>query len=153
VSRHGAEISWTCEGDFAAGSYGRRHSWRFDGGAVVAASASPAIVPPPLSDPAAVDPEEALAAAAASCHMLWFLSLAREAGLDVARYRDRAEAELGRTAPGRMAIVRIVLRPEIAFSGRRPDAAELERLHHAAHERCFIANSLNCPIVIEPPAG
>jgi organic hydroperoxide reductase OsmC/OhrA len=106
-----------------------------------------------MSDPAAVDPEEALAASAASCHMLWFLSLAQAAGLDVARYGDRAEAELGRIAPGKVAITKITLHPDIAFTGRQPDAAELDRLHHEAHERCFIANSLNCEIVIAPPAG
>lgn len=149
MSRHIAEILWESDGGFAAGSYSRRHEWRFDGGAVVAGSASPAIVPEPMSDPAAVDPEEALAASAASCHMLWFLSLAQEAGLDVASYRDRAEAEMGRIAPGRIAITRIVLRPAIAFNGPAPDAAEIGRLHHEAHERCFIANTLNCEIVVE----
>ena len=56
---------------------------------------------------------------------------------------------MGRIAPGRMAIMKIMLRPEIAFAGRRPDAATLERLHHQAHERCFIANSLRCEVVVE----
>jgi len=152
VSRHSAEIAWASDGNFAAGTYSRRHEWRFDGGAVVAGSSSPDIVPAPLSDPAAVDPEEALAASAASCHMLWFLSLAQGAGLDVAGYRDRAEAELGRVGPGRTAITRITLRPRIDFAGRQPDADELARLHHQAHERCFIANTLNCEIVVEPSA-
>lgn len=149
MSAHVAEIIWTSDGAFADGTYSRRHEWRFDGGATVAGSASPAIVPEPMADPAAVDPEEALVASAASCHMLWFLSLAQEAGLDVASYRDRAEAAMGRIAPGRFAITRITLRPEIAFAGRTPDSAELERLHHSAHERCFIANSLKCEIVVE----
>jgi len=152
VSRHTAEIVWQADGGFAEGSYSRRHEWRFDGGAVVAGSSSPAVVPEPMSDPAGVDPEEALVASAASCHMLWFLDLARQAGLDVASYGDSAEAEMGRIAPGRVAIVRITLRPRIAFAGRSPDPAELDALHHQAHERCFIANSLNCEIVIEPPA-
>lgn len=152
MSRHAARIAWQSDGNFAAGTYSRRHEWRFDGGAVVAGSSSPDIVPAPMSDPAAVDPEEALAAAAAACHMLWFLSLAQSAGLDVAGYRDSAEAELGRVGPGRMAITRITLRPRIDFAGREPDAAELERLHHEAHERCFIANTLNCEIVVEPSA-
>ena len=150
MSRHVAQVSWRCDGDFASGRYSRRHQWRFDGGAIVAASASPDIVPPPLSDAAGVDPEEALVAAAASCHMLWFLSLAQQAGLEVELYADSAEGEMGRIAPGRMALTRIRLRPEIAFSGRQPDAGELARLHHEAHERCFIANSLNTEIVVEP---
>jgi organic hydroperoxide reductase OsmC/OhrA len=150
MSRHVAEIAWSVEGDFPSGRYSRRHEIRFDGGAVVAASASPGVVPAPLSDPAGVDPEEMLVAAVASCHMLWFLDLARRAGLDVASYRDEAEGELGRTAAGRTAITKVILRPDVAFAGAAPDAAALDRLHHEAHERCFIANSLNGEIVVEP---
>lgn len=149
MSRHTAEILWESDGNFASGEYSRRHQWRFDGGAVVAGSASPAVVPAPMSDPAAVDPEEALAASAASCHMLWFLALAQGAGLDVSSYSDKAEAELGRVGPGRTGITRITLRPQIAFAGRAPDAGELDRLHDQAHQRCFIANSLNCEIIVE----
>lgn len=153
MTEHVAEISWDSDGRFTTGDYSRRHEWRFDGGAMVAASASPAIVAAPMSDPAAVDPEEALAAAAASCHMLWFLSLAQAAGLDIASYRDRAVAQVGRIGPGRFAITRIALHPAIAFDGRAPDAAALDRLHAQAHERCFIANSLKCEIVVEPCAS
>jgi len=149
VSRHTATISWCTEGGFADNSYSRRHLWRFDGGAEVVASASPDVVPVPRSDPAGVDPEEALVASAASCHMLWFLDLARQAGLAVASYEDEALAEMGRVGPGKVAIVRITLRPRIAFAGPAPDQAALDRLHHEAHERCFIANTLNCPIVVE----
>jgi organic hydroperoxide reductase OsmC/OhrA len=149
VSRHSAWIAWRSDGGFADNSYSRRHHWRFDGGAEVVASASPDVVPVPRSDPAGVDPEEALAASAASCHMLWFLSLAQEAGLAVESYEDEAVAEMGRTGPGKYAIVKITLRPRIAFAGAAPDQAELDRLHHEAHERCFIANSLNCPITVE----
>lgn len=149
MSRHSAWIGWRSDGGFADNSYSRRHLWRFDGGAEVVASASPAVVPVPRSDPAGVDPEEALVAAAASCHMLWFLSLAQEAGLAVDSYEDEAVAELGRTGPGKYAIVKIVLRPRIAFAGAPPDRAAIDRLHHEAHERCFIANTLNCAIAIE----
>lgn len=149
MSRHSAEIAWQSDGGFADNSYSRRHFWRFDGGAEVVASSSPDVVPLPMSDPAGVDPEEALAASAASCHMLWFLSLAQAAGLAVASYEDKAEAHMGRVGPGKIAIVKIVLHPRIAFTGRTPDQAELDRLHHEAHERCFIANTLNCEIVIE----
>jgi organic hydroperoxide reductase OsmC/OhrA len=149
VSRHTAAISWRLDGDFADNSYSRRHVWRFDGGAEVIASASPDVVPVPRSDPAGVDPEEALVASAASCHMLWFLDLARQAGLVVESYKDEAVAEMGRTGPGRIAITRITLRPRIAFAGGAPDQAALDRLHHEAHERCFIATTLNCEIAIE----
>jgi organic hydroperoxide reductase OsmC/OhrA len=149
VSRHTASIAWRSDGGFADNSYSRRHLWRFDGGAEVVGSSSPDVVPVPRSDPAGVDPEEALVASAASCHMLWFLSLAQQAGLAVESYDDEAVAELGRVGPGKIAITRITLRPRIAFAGDAPDAAALDRLHHQAHERCFIANTLNCPIVVE----
>ena len=148
-----AELDWRSDGEFASGRYSRRHEISFDGGATIAGSSSPEVVPPPQSDPAAADPEELLVASAASCHMLWFLDLARRAGLDVASYRDRAEGEMGRTAAGKIAIVRITLRPEIDFAGPAPDPAAVGRLHHEAHERCFIANSLNSEIVVAPVAG
>ena len=150
MSRHAAEVSWRSDGEFASGRYSRRHEWRFDGGAVVSASSSPDVVPAPLSDPAGVDPEEALVASAASCHMLWFLSLAQEAGLVVESYSDGAEGTMGRIAPGRLALTQVKLRPKVVFAGRQPSADELERLHHTAHDRCFIANSLKTEIVVEP---
>jgi organic hydroperoxide reductase OsmC/OhrA len=149
MSQHKAWISWRASGGFADNSYSRRHLWRFDGGAEVVGSSSPDVVPEPRSDPAGVDPEEALVASAASCHMLWFLDLARQAGLVVDSYEDEAVAEMGRVGPGKVAITKITLRPRIAFAGATPDAAALDRLHHEAHERCFIANTLNCPIVVE----
>ena len=149
MSDHEALIEWRSDGRFADGGYSRGHHWTFDGGAVVRGSSSPSVVPPPRSDPAGVDPEEALVASASSCHLLWFLSLAQAAGLDVASYRDRATGTLGRDERGRIAITRIILRPEIDFAGRRPDEAELRRLHDEAHDKCFIANSLRSEVVVE----
>lgn len=150
MSKHVAMLSWRSDGEFTSGRYSRRHEWRFDGGALVTASSSPDVVPLPMSDAAGVDPEEALLASVSSCHMLWFLSLAQNAGLDVASYADTAEGEMGRIGPGRVAITKITLRPSISFEGRQPDADELARLHHDAHERCFIANSLKTEITVEP---
>ena len=144
-----ATIEWRSGTGFREGRYSRAHSWSFDGGAVVPASASPYVVAAPMSDAAGVDPEEALVASASSCHMLWFLHLARDAGLDVAAYRDEARGTMGKDDRGRMAMIRIVLRPEIEFAGAAPDARALARLHHEAHERCFIANSLRTEIVVK----
>lgn len=152
MGTHTATVSWTSDGAFASGKYSRAHDWIFDGGAVVRGSSSPSVVPVPLSDPAGVDPEEALIASAAACHMLWFLSLAQARGFDVASYRDAADALMGKDDRGRIAITRITLRPDVAFAGPAPSAGELERLHHQAHEKCFIANSLRSEIVVEPVA-
>ena len=149
MAEHRATIEWEGKGGFLENRYSRAHVWRFDGGAVVPGSSSPHVVPVPLSDPAAVDPEEALVASASSCHMLWFLHLAREAGFEVTRYRDEAVGRMAKDDRGRMAMTRILLRPRIDFAGAAPDAATLDRLHHEAHEACFIANSLRSEIVVE----
>jgi len=146
-----ATVSWQRgEQAFTDGKYSRAHVWRFDGGAVVPASSSPHSVPLPYSDASAVDPEEALVAAVSSCHMLWFLSLAAEQGFVVDSYRDTAEAQLGPIGYGRQGITDIVLRPQVTFSGAlRPQAAAVEALHHVAHERCYIANSLRTAVRVE----
>jgi organic hydroperoxide reductase OsmC/OhrA len=152
VSEHRATVEWTAAGGaFTQNRYSRAHRLRFDGGAVVPGSSSPQVVPEPMSDPAGVDPEELLVASASSCHMLWFLDLARQAGLDVASYRDEATGTLGRGSDGRLAITRIVLKPHVEFAGEAPDVATLERLHHDAHAHCFIASSLKGDTVIEAP--
>jgi organic hydroperoxide reductase OsmC/OhrA len=148
VGEYVATVEWQAEGDFLQGQYSRAHRWRFDGGTVVPASASPGNVPAPYSDPAGVDPEEALVAAVSSCHMLWFLHLAREAGIDVAAYRDEASGTLGRGPDRKIAITRVTLRPRIEFAAAAPQGETVERLHHEAHERCFIANSLKAEVVV-----
>jgi organic hydroperoxide reductase OsmC/OhrA len=82
--------------------------------------------------------------------MLWFLSLAAKRGFVVESYVDEAFGVMERNPAGRLAFSRITLRPKVQFSGERsPSAEELERLHHAAHEECFIANSLKSEIVVE----
>ena len=154
-SIHSARIEWARHGQaFTDGHYSRRHAWHFDGGASVGASSSPHTVPLPWSDAACVDPEEAFIASLASCHMLWFLSLAAAAGWTVETYRDDAEGTLAHNAEGRLAMTTVTLRPAAAFGGvRRPDAAEVERLHHAAHDACFIANSVKTQVRIVPVAA
>jgi organic hydroperoxide reductase OsmC/OhrA len=146
-----ATVEWRAgEGEpFLTRQYSRAHSLKFDGGAVVRASASPLIVREPMSDPAGVDPEEALVAALASCHMLFFLDLASRAGLDVVSYTDRATGEMGRRADGKEAMVKATLHPEIAFAGEA-DPAKVAEIHHRSHELCYIANSVNFPVEVEP---
>lgn len=152
MSQHTARTEWV-RGDqpFTDRRYSRAHTLRFDGGAVVPASSSPQVVPLPMSDASAVDPEEMFVAALSSCHLLWFLDLACRAGWCVDRYDDAAEGHMGRDADGHLAIIQVTLRPAVAFAGeRQPDAAEVARLHHAAHEACFIARSVRCPVEVEP---
>lgn len=151
MSEYIANVEWSLQQgeSFADNRYSRAHQWRFDGGTTVDASSSPHVVPLPWSDPTGVDPEEALVASASSCHMLWFLSLAAKAGYTVLSYSDKASGIMAKDDRGRMAMTRITLSPEIVFgNGQRPDAAGLAALHHEAHERCFIANSLRTEIVV-----
>ena len=151
MAAHTATIRWSASPgeEFAKGQYSRAHEWRFDGGAMVAASASPQIVPAPWSDAAGVDPEEAFVASLASCHMLFFLDFARRAGVVVIDYDDAAEAVMARGEDGVVRITRVTLRPRIGFGGAAPDAAALAALHDKAHHACFIANSVTAEVVIE----
>lgn len=148
---YSAVVDWVCDGDHAANAYSRGHVWRFDGGIEVPASASPTVVPLPHSVSAAIDPEEAFVAAISSCHMLWFLDLARRAGFVVASYRDTADGEMNRIARGKMAITKVVLRPQVRLvASAAPEPAQLMELHERAHEACFIANSVTSEIVVKP---
>lgn len=152
MARYTATVAWKRDdAPFTDNQYSRAHTWRFDGGAEVPASASPHIVPRPLTDPAGVDPEEAFIASLSSCHMLWFLSLAAERGFIVERYEDEAEGTMAKDDAGRLAMTEVTLRPHVIYaSGAAPSAKEDRALHHEAHERCFIANSVRTEVRIAP---
>ena len=140
-------VSW--DGNHGTGTsgyraYGREHT--------ISAGAKPAI---PGSSDAAFrgdaqrwNPEDLLVASAAACHQLWYLHLCADAGVIVVAYEDDAQGTMIDTAEeGRFA--RIVLRPRVTISAQS-DRALAEHLHHTAHERCYIANSVNFPIDCEP---
>lgn len=151
MSEYVAKVEWTRNGaTFTDNRYSRAHSWRFDGGVTVPASSSPHVMPAPLSDPNNVDPEEAFVAAIASCHMLWFLSLAAKRGFVVDTYSDDAVGVMEKNEQGKMAITRVALRPQISVVGEKiPSPSDIDALHHAAHENCFIANSVRTEISVE----
>jgi organic hydroperoxide reductase OsmC/OhrA len=152
MAEYQATVDWERNGAaFVDNRYSRGHHWEFDGGVRVPASASPHVVPLPYSVAAAVDPEEALVAALSSCHMLWFLSLAAKQGYVVEQYRDTAVGTVGRDGDGRLAMLDVRLRPSVTFSGpKQPTAVEIADLHHAAHDQCFIANSVKTRVHCEP---
>jgi organic hydroperoxide reductase OsmC/OhrA len=154
VSKHEyvATVSWERAGaTFTDNRYSRAHQWRFDGGTVVPASSSPHVVPLPASSAAAVDPEEAFVASLSSCHMLFFLFHAAKRGFVVDRYEDTASGTMGKNAAGRMAMLKVVLRPQVTWSGaKRPSPPDIDALHHQSHEDCFIANSVKSEVAIEP---
>jgi len=151
MSEYVATIRWQ-RGDqsFTDSKYSRGHEWAFDGGMTVAASASPDIVPLPMSVAENVDPEEAFVASLSSCHMLFFLDIAAKSGFVVDEYTDAATGRLGKNAEGKTAITKVVLRPNAIYSGERiPDQSKIEKMHHRAHELCFIANSIKTEVTTE----
>lgn len=146
-----AKIDWQRgEAKFVDQKYSRAHTWNFDGGAEVPASSSPQVVPLPMSDASAVDPEEAFVASISSCHLLWFLALAAKEGYVVDRYEDHAVGEMGKNDAGQIVILRVVLRPNIIWE-TEPEGSVVDHLHHVAHEKCFIANSVRSEVVVESP--
>jgi organic hydroperoxide reductase OsmC/OhrA len=149
MATYTAYIDWklTTGEDFLNGRYSRGHTLRFDGGTVVPASASPQVVGK-WAVKEAVDPEEMLVAALSNCHMLSFLHVARLAGFTVAAYRDHAEGVMEEIAPGRRAVTKVALHPQIEWIGEAPEKAGLDHLHHEAHEACFIANSVNTKVTV-----
>ena len=150
MSTHRATIRWTCAGtDFISGRYSREHTWSFDGGVVVPASPSPSVVPAPWSNPEHVDPEEAYVAAVSSCHMLTFLYLAGKQGFQVDSYEDEAIGAMTLNERGTPWVSSITLQPKIRYGGsRQPDPSEAARLHHEAHEQCFIAQSIKTDVTL-----
>ena len=157
MALHRAEAEWalgqaTTE-DFRKGRYPRGHRVSFEHGPQIRGTASAQVVGNRWAEPGAADPEQLLVAALSTCHMLSFLHVAREAGFVVARYRDAAEGLMEKTAEGRIAITRVTLRPAIDYLGRTPTPDERDQLHHAAHETCFIANSVKTEVVVEAPAA
>ncbi|HAS8517515.1 TPA: OsmC family peroxiredoxin [Vibrio vulnificus] len=152
MAEYKVKIVWQRQASelFSDNQYSRGHMWEFDGGVQVPASASPHVVPLPLSVAENVDPEEAFVAALSSCHMLTFLGIAAKQRYVIDEYIDDAVGIMEENEQGRMWVAKVVLRPTIRFSGdKQPDRHALEKLHHLAHQHCFIANSVKSEVVTE----
>jgi len=151
MSEHKATITWKrTSPEFLKGRYSREHSWTFDGGLTIPASPSPSNVPLPYSNPAHVDPEEAYVASISSCHMLTFLYLASRQGFQVDSYEDEAIGAIIKNEKGVPWVSSVTLHPKIVYSGEKlPTPADEERLHHLAHEQCFIANSIKTEVTVK----
>ena len=153
MSEYYATVAWQ-RGDqaFSDNKYSRGHTWQFDGGLTIPASPSPHVVAAPMSVEENVDPEEAFVASLSSCHMLFFLSIAAKKGFVVDEYVDHAVGNLDKNDLGKMAMVKVTLRPNIIFSGdKQPTSEEQESIHHQAHDLCFIANSVTTKVEVASP--
>jgi organic hydroperoxide reductase OsmC/OhrA len=144
VSEHRATVEWQRSGEFRPETYSRCHVLRFEDIAVPGTAASGNIPSSALGGPG-VDPEQAFVGALSACHMLWFLHLASQKKWVIERYVDEAVGILDKTW-----ISRVTLRPAVVFSGEKPTADEHKALHHRAHEKCFIANSVKTEVLVEP---
>lgn len=148
MSEHKVKINWKNTGeDFSYKGYDRTHTWEFEGGKIIQASAAPEY----MGRIDFINPEEALAAALSSCHMMTFLFLASKNKYVVDTYEDPSIAILEKNEKSQMAVTKLYLRPKITFKGENiPDHEMIIQLHEKAHEECFIANSVLTEIIIEP---
>lgn len=149
VTRHvyRATVRWTGNlgnGTKDYGSYSRDHAIEVAGKASILGSAGLS----PRSDAGRHNPEELVAAALSSCHMLWYLHLCSEAGVTVSAYTDAAEVVLELEPDGFGRITGAILRPRVVLAEGSPQVAR--RLHEEAHRKCFVAKSVNFPVVLRP---
>ncbi|MCV2894332.1 OsmC family protein [Lentibacter sp. XHP0401] len=134
------ELHWQrAEPALTAGKYSNEHTVQYNSSFDVQVDSAPDWG----GDPSNTNPEQALASALSSCHMMTFLALAAKAEWPVASYHDYAEAHLGKNAKGQMSVTRIDLNPVVRFdTGFSVDDAEMARMQDRAHRYCFIANTL-----------
>jgi organic hydroperoxide reductase OsmC/OhrA len=145
-------VEWT--GNTGAGTsgyrnYERRHE-------ISAGTGKPSI--PGSSDPVfrgdatRWSPEELLVASISACHKLWYLHLCADAGIVVLAYIDHAEGVMEETTDGSGCFKRVILRPRVTVAAGC-DIEKARGLHESAHAKCFIARSVNFPVLHEAEIG
>ncbi|HMH18001.1 MAG TPA: OsmC family protein [Burkholderiales bacterium] len=149
MSIHRAKTEWKRNGmSFEIDKYSRAHRIVFESMAIPGNAAKENLPQGAPHGPGA-DPEQLFVASLSACHMLWFVGLASARKLIVDRYVDEAEGVLEKNSEGRVAMTRVTLRPAVEFAAP-PSPEVLAELHHKAHEKCFIANSVRTEVVVEP---
>jgi organic hydroperoxide reductase OsmC/OhrA len=144
MSEHRATVEWKRSGEFRYPTYSRNHTITYDG-IPVPGAAAPANIPKTSNTTPGADPEQTFVGAISACHMLWFLHLACDAKWVIESYADKAVGVLDKSW-----VSKVTLRPVVAFSGRQPTEEEHRTLHHRAHEKCYIANSVKTEVIVEP---
>jgi organic hydroperoxide reductase OsmC/OhrA len=140
-------VRWTGnsgEGTSSYRSYERSHQVSADGPPPIPGSSDPAF----RGDAAAWNPEQLLVASLSQCHMLWYLHLCTEAGVVVVDYVDQATGSMVLTGDGGGHFTEVVLRPAVTVTSEAMTDTAAE-VHHHAHQKCFIANSMNFPVVVD----
>lgn len=151
MSLHTARLVWArSTPDFDPKTYVRDHTLSFASGVTItnSAAAGPS-TPPGTVGPGATDPEALVVSAVSACHMLFFIAFAAKRGVVVDRYEDDAVGLL-EPKDGATWLTRITLKPKVTWGGTPPAQEVIDALHHDAHKRCYIANSLKGEVVVEP---
>lgn len=143
-----ADIRWT--GNTGSGTtnyqaYSRDHIIQCEGRPEIISSSAPAF----RGDPGKYNPEELLVAALSSCHMLWYLHLCAEAGVNVVEYTDSATGTMVVEKGGAGKFTEVTLHPNVVVQ-EAGMIGKAEELHKQANEKCFIANSCNFPVHHQP---
>jgi organic hydroperoxide reductase OsmC/OhrA len=146
--RYQTSVEWT--GNLGQGTadyraYSRDHVVSAPGRPELAGSSDPAF----RGDATRYNPEDLLVASLSSCHMLWYLHLCSAAGIVVLAYRDEAAGTMVEDEGGGGRFTAAVLRPAVTLAPGT-DVTRALALHEEAHRLCFIANSVNFPVGIEP---
>ncbi|ACB95323.1 OsmC family protein [Beijerinckia indica] len=148
VHRYEVRLRWSGNrgsGTASYGSYGRSHELHVPDKPAILGSAD-------LAFRGEVDrwnPEELLVGSLSACHQLWYLHLCADAGIVVVAYEDQAEGLMIEDADGTGRFSQVVLRPCVTIA-RGSDSAQALKLHHEANAKCFIARSMNFPVLHEP---
>jgi organic hydroperoxide reductase OsmC/OhrA len=141
-------VRWTGNlgtGTSAYRAYSRNHEIRSPGKPAIPASSDPAF----HGNASRYNPEELLVASLSACHMLWYLHLCAVNKIVVLDYEDQAGGIMEENDDDGGRFLEVTLRPSITVTAKS-DLATAKRLHHEAHEKCFIANSMNFPVGCEP---
>lgn len=143
------KIHWESQIDehFVKGKYSRSHLWELESGSQIEASSSVHVVPLPYSNPKLIDPEEAFVCSVASCHMLFFLSIAAKKKINILQYDDSPIGVLSKNISNEMAMTEIILQPKVV-TAEETSKSVLTKIHELAHKHCFIAKSINSKITI-----
>lgn len=137
-------VTWTGNrgtGTSAYRAYDRTWEVRTPGKPVIKCSNDPLLG----GDPTLHNPEDLLLSALSSCHMLWYLHLASDAGIAVQAYEDMPLG-VGESAPdGTGRFLRAILRPVITVPAGT-DLTLADDIHHQISAKCFVARSVNFPV-------
>ncbi len=124
-------------------AYDREYRVEIAGKPSLTGSAAPGF----RGDPGQHNPEDLLVAALSACHLLSYLALCARAGIEVVSYEDQASGLMA-IKDGRMRFTEVTLAPRVTIAAGDLDKAVA--LHEAAHGQCFIANSVNFPVLNMP---